>query len=66
MGIDWVDLKCRCNRLLARVEEDALVDGRMLEFKCGKCERVLTVMGPVRQEPEAAERRQGAAKRHEP
>lgn len=40
-----------CGRLLARMEPGALRDGCLLEFKCGKCDRTVTVMGGCDEEP---------------
>jgi hypothetical protein len=38
------------------MESDALRDQKLLEFKCGKCERTITMIGQDRQEPGEAER----------
>ncbi len=63
--IDLRELRCRgrdtpdgdeCGRLLARMEAGALRDGCLLEFKCGKCNRTLTVIGGCDGEPPEAER----------
>jgi len=46
MSLDLADVRCpHCDRLLARMEPDALRAGKIIEWKCGKCEKFLTVMG---------------------
>ena len=46
MSFDLADVRCpHCDRLLARMEPDALRDGKIVEWKCGKCDKFLTVMG---------------------
>ena len=59
-AVDLRDVRCRgratpdgdeCGRLLARMEPDALRAGRLLEFKCGKCDRTVTLIGARDEEP---------------
>ena len=46
MSLDLADVRCpHCDRLLARMEAGAIADGKVIEWKCGKCEKFLTVMG---------------------
>lgn len=63
--VDLREVRCRgratpdddeCGRLLARMEAGALRDGCLLEFKCGKCNRTLTMIGGCDEEPSEAKR----------
>lgn len=46
MSLELSDVRCpHCDRLLARMEPDALREGKIIEWKCGKCEKYLTKIG---------------------
>jgi len=53
-GRRFLDVRCpRCNRLLYRIEQDALRANKAVEVKCGACNAMTYRIGdPVRDERE--------------